>query len=128
MNLVLLSPDELAPDGTARLSGRRARHVREVLRATAGDRIQVGVVGGRLGEVLPRLKPGDLLVVTADHGNDPTTPSTDHAREHVPVFVTGSSVRGGVDIGTRQTFADLGQTIAGVLRVRPQRGQESIRP
>jgi 16S rRNA (uracil1498-N3)-methyltransferase len=50
VNLLLLDPAELAPDGTARLSDRRARHVVEVLRATAGDRIQAGVVGGRMGE------------------------------------------------------------------------------
>ena len=61
----------------------------------------------------------DLLVVTADHGNDPTTPSTDHAREYVPVFLTGQAVRPGVDIGTRQTFADLGQTIAELFGVGP---------
>jgi phosphopentomutase len=73
----------------------------------------------RLGELLPRIGPRDLLVVTADHGNDPTTPSTDHAREFVPVFVTGASVRAGVDIGTRQTFADLGQTLADVFGVGP---------
>jgi phosphopentomutase len=71
----------------------------------------------RLGELLPQLGPRDLLVVTADHGNDPTTPSTDHAREYVPVLLTGASVRADVDIGTRQTFADLGQTIAEILGV-----------
>lgn len=73
----------------------------------------------RLGELLTHLQPGDLLVVTADHGNDPTTPSTDHAREYVPVFLTGHSVRSGVDLGTRKTFADLGQTIAELLHVGP---------
>ena len=73
----------------------------------------------RLGDLLPRMAPRDLLVITADHGNDPTTPSTDHAREFVPVFVTGASVRADVDIGTRETFADLGQTIAEVLGVGP---------
>ena len=73
----------------------------------------------RLGALLPELAPRDLLVVTADHGNDPTTPSTDHAREYVPVFLTGSAVRRGVDIGTRKTFADLGQTIADALGVEP---------
>ena len=66
----------------------------------------------RLGRVLPQLRADDLLVVTADHGNDPTTPSTDHAREYVPLIVTGARVRAGVDLGTRTTFADLGQTIA----------------
>jgi phosphopentomutase len=73
----------------------------------------------RLGELLPQIRPRDLLVVTADHGNDPTTPSTDHAREYVPVFLTGACVRPGADIGTRQTFADLGQTVAEVFGVGP---------
>ncbi|MGC4080720.1 MAG: phosphopentomutase [Vicinamibacterales bacterium] len=66
----------------------------------------------RLAQLLPRLHPDDLLIVTADHGNDPTTPSTDHAREYVPLLVTGSRVTHGVDLGTRRTFADLGQTLA----------------
>lgn len=73
----------------------------------------------RLGELLPQIRPRDLLVVTADHGNDPTTPSTDHAREYVPVFLSGACVRPGADLGTRQTFADLGQTIAEVFGVGP---------
>jgi len=68
----------------------------------------------RLQRLLPRLAPGDLLVITADHGNDPTTPSTDHSREHVPLLVTGAGVRP-VDLGTRATFSDLGQTIADVF-------------
>jgi len=66
----------------------------------------------RLADLLPRLSPGDLLIITADHGNDPTTPSTDHAREYVPLLVTGDRVRRNVALGTRTTFADLGQTLA----------------
>lgn len=66
----------------------------------------------RLSFVLPRLRQTDMLVITADHGNDPTTPSTDHSREHVPILVVGPNVTGGVDLGTRATFADLGQSIA----------------
>lgn len=66
----------------------------------------------RISEILGRLEPDDLLVITADHGNDPTTPSTDHSREYVPLLVTGPRVRSGVDLGTRRTFADLGQTLA----------------
>ena len=71
----------------------------------------------RLARVLPTLRDTDLLVVTADHGNDPSTPSTDHSREYVPVLLTGPRVRRGVDIGTRATFADLGQTLAAALGV-----------
>ena len=71
----------------------------------------------RLSRVLPRLRADDLLVVTADHGNDPTTASTDHAREYVPLLAAGARVRAGVDLGTRRTFADLGQTLAELFGV-----------
>ncbi len=69
----------------------------------------------RLAELLPALRPNDLLVVTADHGNDPTTPSTDHSREYVPLLLTGERIRKGVDLGTRASFSDLGQTLADVF-------------
>jgi phosphopentomutase len=72
---------------------------------------------GRLATALTLLRADDLLVVTADHGNDPTTASTDHAREYVPLLVAGAHVPPDVDLGTRRTFADLGQTIADVFRV-----------
>jgi phosphopentomutase len=73
----------------------------------------------RLSRVIPRLRPDDLLIVTADHGNDPTTPSTDHSREYVPLLVVGERAKKGVDLGTRATFADLGQTLAAVFGVSP---------
>ena len=73
----------------------------------------------RLAGLLPQLRRNDVLVVTADHGNDPTTPSTDHAREYVPLLVTGPQVRAGADLGTRRTFADLGQTLADIFNVGP---------
>lgn len=73
----------------------------------------------RLAGLLPRLRPDDLLVVTADHGNDPSTPSTDHSREYVPVLMTGQRVRPAADIGTRGSFADLGQTLAQNFGVGP---------
>jgi phosphopentomutase len=73
----------------------------------------------RLAELLPRLRADDLLVLTADHGNDPTDPSTDHSREYVPLLLHGQRVRAGTDVGTRQTFADLGQTLAVALGVGP---------
>jgi phosphopentomutase len=73
----------------------------------------------RLADVLTALRAEDLLVITADHGNDPTTPSTDHSREYVPILLTGPRVRANVDLGTRPTFADLGQTIADNFGVGP---------
>ena len=73
----------------------------------------------RLAQFLPQLLPRDLLIVTADHGNDPATPSTDHSREHVPLLVAGASVTPGVNLGTRATFADVGQTLAEIFRLAP---------
>ncbi|HET9361199.1 MAG TPA: phosphopentomutase [Vicinamibacterales bacterium] len=72
-----------------------------------------------LPALLDRLRGDDLLAITADHGNDPTTPSTDHSREHVPLLLTGSRVRPGANLGTRRTFADLGQTLATNFGVGP---------
>jgi phosphopentomutase len=69
--------------------------------------------------LLPALREADLLVITADHGNDPSTASTDHSREYVPILLAGHRVKPGVDLGTRATFADLGQTIADNFRVGP---------
>lgn len=70
---------------------------------------------GKLPTLLHALRPDDMLCVTGDHGNDPTTPGTDHSREYVPVLVYGPRLARGVNIGTRRTFADLGQTIAEAL-------------
>jgi phosphopentomutase len=86
---------------------------------TAGYAANLERFDARLAALLPRLRPDDLLVITADHGNDPTTPSTDHSREHVPILVAGSRVAPGVDLGTRSTFADLGQTLAENFGVGP---------
>jgi phosphopentomutase len=85
----------------------------------AGYAANLEQVDARLGALLDRLRPDDLLIVTADHGNDPTTPSTDHSREYVPLLVAGEAVRSGVDLGTRETFADLGQTLAELFGVEP---------
>jgi phosphopentomutase len=92
---------------------------------TWGHRNDVtGFVRGlaELDQALPRLlrkvQPSDLIIFTADHGNDPTTPSTDHSREAVPVLVVGPSVRP-VPLGERATFADIGQTVAEFLGLPP---------
>jgi phosphopentomutase len=65
---------------------------------------------------VPRLEaaldPDDLAILTADHGCDPTTPSTDHSREYVPLLVSGRKARPGVDLGVRATLSDIGQTVA----------------
>jgi len=80
----------------------------------------------RIPEVLSRMRDEDLLVITADHGCDPTTPSTDHSREYVPVLLYGKRIRLGIDIGTRDSFADLGQTIAEAFGIRRMRAGRSF--
>jgi phosphopentomutase len=65
-----------------------------------------------LEDILPLTRPADLLVITADHGNDPTTPSTDHSREYVPLLAYGPALREGIFLGTRDSFADLAATVA----------------
>lgn len=67
-----------------------------------------------LGSLLPELRLSDLLLLTADHGCDPDgcSPSTDHSREYVPVLTYSPTARRGVDLGVRETLADLGQTVA----------------
>jgi len=69
--------------------------------------------------LLDRLAPDDLLLITADHGNDPTTPGTDHTREYVPLLATGPAFAAGRDLGTRATFADAGATCAEHLGLPP---------
>lgn len=75
MNLLLLEPEELRRDGTARLRGRRARHVREVLGAAAGSRIRAGVVGGRMGEAEVVSSGEDELVLSPRLDQDPPPPA-----------------------------------------------------
>lgn len=72
--------------------------------------------------LLAGLSDGDVLMITADHGGDPSDVSTDHTREFVPMVAAGPRVRAGVDVGTRATFADLGATVAEHLGVPPLAG------
>jgi phosphopentomutase len=71
----------------------------------------------RLEEILGHLRNDEMCLITADHGNDPTTPSTDHSREYTPLLVAGPRVRSGADLGTRDTFADVGATLAEMFEV-----------
>jgi phosphopentomutase len=82
----------------------------------------------RLGDLLARLRGDEMVWVTADHGNDPTHPGTDHTREYTPLLVGGPRVRDGVDLGTRDTFADLGATLADLFSVTAPRAGESFLP
>ena len=72
----------------------------------------------RMPELLAAMTQDDLLIITADHGNDPTYEGSDHTREYVPILVAGKGVKAGTDLGTRRTFADIASTIASVLKTK----------
>jgi phosphopentomutase len=77
----------------------------------------------RLSELLEQLRETDALFISADHGCDPTTPSTDHSREIVPLLALGPEIRSGVDLGRRQSYADLAATIAEIFGIEsPEAG------
>lgn len=78
-----------------------------------------------LGEFLKLMKKDDLLMITADHGNDPTWVGTDHTREYVPVIIYNENLKGGM-LETQETFAVLGQTIADIFNVKPQKIGKSL--
>ena len=66
---------------------------------------------GYLGRFLENMRIDDVLIITADHGCDPSTPSTDHSREYIPIIVCGNKIKAGVNIGTRATFADISASV-----------------
>ena len=72
-----------------------------------------------LGTFLPKLQEGDVLMISADHGNDPTHPGTDHTREYVPLLIYGPQIPAGKNLGTVDGFCCIGQTIASMLHVGP---------
>ena len=81
----------------------------------------------RLEEILKQVQDDDILVITADHGNDPTTPSTDHSREYVPLLVYGEKLKKGKDLGVRRSFSDLGKTIGEIFGVVLKNGKSFLK-
>lgn len=79
-----------------------------------------------LNEFLPKLQEDDLLMVTADHGCDPSTPSTDHSREYIPLLVYGKKVNSGINLGTGSSFSDIGATIAENFGITLQNGKSFL--
>ena len=81
----------------------------------------------RIPELEAALRPGDIAVLTADHGNDPTWPGTEHTREHIPILVLGPGLEPG-PLGRRETFADIGESIAAHLGLAPGLHGKSFLP
>lgn len=78
----------------------------------------------RIPEIIDSMKDEDILIINADHGNDPTYKGTDHTREYIPVIVYGKDVKEGLNLGIRDSFADIGATVADILNVKmPKHGK-----
>lgn len=69
----------------------------------------------KLPEIMKNLRNDDLLIITADHGNDPSTPSTDHDREYIPILLYGKDIKNGINLGIRETYADISATILDIF-------------
>lgn len=79
-----------------------------------------------LGKMMEKLDDKDIVILTADHGCDPETPSTDHSREYVPMIIFGKDIKEGINLNTRQTFADIGKTITDIFDVKSDIKGESF--
>jgi len=76
----------------------------------------------KLPEIINNMKDTDILIITSDHGNDPSTPSTDHSREYVPILVYGKEVKENINLGIRETYADISATILDILDMQTLEG------
>lgn len=81
----------------------------------------------KLPQIFESMKDDDILIITADHGNDPSTPSTDHSREYIPILIYGKKVKKGINIGTRKTYSDIGATILDYLNLPKTEYGESFK-
>ncbi|WP_042271910.1 phosphopentomutase [[Clostridium] dakarense] len=92
-------------------------------RDSLGYRKALEEFDARIPEIIESLNGDDILIINADHGNDPTYKGTDHTREYIPVLVYGKSLKEGVNLGIRNSFADIGATVADILNVKmPKHG------
>ena len=81
----------------------------------------------QLGQLMAKMGDDDLIMVTADHGNDPTFPGSDHTREYVPLLIYGTKLKGG-KIDIRESFADIGATISDIFKVqKPTHGESFLK-
>lgn len=81
----------------------------------------------RIPEIIDALKEDDILIINADHGNDPTYKGTDHTREYIPVLIYGKNIKSGVNLGIRKSFADIGATVADILDTKMTKNGTSLK-
>lgn len=94
----------------------------------AGYTKALNTFDGELKQLMTLMGEKDIVMITADHGCDPSTPSTDHSREYTPLVVFGDSIKQGVNLGVRKTFADIGKTIDDIFDIKSSISGESFLP
>ena len=80
----------------------------------------------RWPQIEDAMRDDDLVMITADHGNDPTFPGTDHTREYAPLIVYGKKAKAGINLGTRDSLSDIGKTIADNFGIELAAGQSFL--
>lgn len=96
-------------------------------RNPAGYKMALEDMDKRIPDILKAMKPEDIIIFTADHGNDPTFPGSDHTREYIPIVVYGAQVKAGSHIGVRKSFADIATTISELLNINHTGKGESFK-
>jgi phosphopentomutase len=92
-----------------------------------GYRAAIEALDARIPEIKDAMRPDDLIIFLADHGNDPTYKGTDHTREYIPLLIYGDAVKAGVNIGTRKTFSDVAATVSDILGIAATPNGESFK-
>ena len=96
-------------------------------RDVEGYKAAIEEFDARIPEIISSMKEDDILIINADHGNDPTYKGTDHTREYIPLLVYGKNIEKGINLGIRKSFADIGATVADILNVEPLKNGESFK-
>lgn len=96
-------------------------------RDTKGYKEALEEFDARIPEIIAALNDDDILIINADHGNDPTYKGTDHTREYIPVLVYGKNIKQGVNLGIRNSFADIGATVTDILNVEAPKAGKSFK-
>ena len=81
----------------------------------------------KIPEIIQNMKKTDMLIITADHGNDPSTPSTDHSREYIPILIYGQQIKENINLGIRKTYADISATILDLFNLSTLQNGESFK-
>ena len=94
------------------------KYIADYLKAYEYDVTALEDFDNRMEEIFNAMKEDDILIITADHGCDPTTSGTDHSREYIPILVYGENIKENIDIGVQSSFSNIGKSILDYLSIK----------